>query len=102
MFTDHPVITVTDPKLINLTEQKNYERNGVRVTLEWIEGRSLHTYYISVVPSAPFIFNGSTLQSVIFDLSYNISYNVTVQVELLCGKNVTIFAKLLYFCKFIA
>ena len=73
----------------------------MRVTLEWIEGSSLHTYYISVVPSAPFIFNGSTL-SVIFDLSYNISYNVTVQVELLCGKNVTIFAKLLYFCKFTA
>ena len=96
MFTDHPVFTVTDPKLINLTEQKNYERNGVRVTLEWIEGSSLHMYYINVVPSAPFIFNGSTL-SVIFDLSYNISYNVTVQVELLCGNYVTIFAKFFLF-----
>ena len=74
----------------------------MRVTMEWIEGRSLHRYYISVIPSAAFIFNGSTLRSVIFDLSYNILYNVTVQVELLCGKNVTIFAKLLYFCKFTA
>ena len=46
-------------------------------------------------------FNGSTLQSVIFDLSYNILYNVTVQVEPLCGNNVIIFANLLlYFCKF--
>ena len=93
-------ISVTDPEVVkNVIKQVKFESDGFMVSLEWTEENVLYTYYVNVIPPTPFVFIDGT--SVTFNMSYSTTYNVSVLVELrpLCGKNITVFRDLYYYCE---
>ena len=77
-----------------------FEVDGIKVTLEWIQG---YSYHIDVNPSIPLMYDGSA--SVMLSLSYNTGYNVSViadhEHQRLCGySDLTIFNKFFNYCEY--
>jgi hypothetical protein len=82
---------------VNLTEQYQFDKNGVILTLEWNKTDSTYSYQVAVVPNLP--LNFSTSSRVHVKVPYNSLHNVSVMVSS-CGQhNTTIFFKEVSYCE---
>ena len=82
---------------INLTEQYQFDKDGVILTLEWDKTDSTYSYRVDVVPNLS--LNFSTSSRVHIKALYNSPHNVSVMVSS-CGKySMIIFFKEVFYCE---
>jgi hypothetical protein len=78
---------------------KIFERDAITVTLEWAQGNSSYSYYIIIIPTTQLLVNFNEITRVTVNLSYHISYNLTILIH--CGvKNLTFFSQSFHYSKF--
>ena len=81
---------------VNLS--KIFERDAITVTLEWAQGNSSYSYYISIIPTAQLLVNFNEIIRVTVNLSYHIPYNLTILIH--CSRrNLTFFTQSFHFSK---
>ena len=78
---------------------EQFEMNTVSVTLEWTRWNPLYLsyyygYHINVIPPAQTIIGDIT--SVQMNVSYNVSYNLTI-LSAFCRENLQVFTQLFYY-----
>ena len=73
-----------------MTEQHQFQNNGVTLTLKWNKTDSTYSYQVTVVPNLPLNFSTSTRVHV--KIPYNSAHNMSIVVSS-CGKYNTIFFK---------
>ena len=82
---------------MNLTEQYQFDKDGVTLTLEWNKTDSTYSYQVAVVPNLS--LNFSTTSRVHIKVPYNSPHNVSVMVSS-CGQhNTTIYFEEVFYCE---
>ena len=71
---------------------EEYRADSIAVIIEWTQREGV-SYNITIVPTVPMIYTGSTSVQVI--VSYNTEYNVSLEASTVCqsivSSNITLF-----------
>ena len=82
---------------VSVTEQDQFQKDGVTLTLEWSKTDPTYSYQVTIVPNLPLNFSTST--RVHIKVPYNSPHNVSLTVSSCEEHNTTVFFKKVCYCE---
>ena len=87
----------TEDDGVNVTEQYQFQKDGITLTLEWNKTDPTYSYQVAVIPNLPLNFSIST--RVHIKVPYNSPHNVSITVSSCSQYNTTVFFEKVLYCE---